>query len=114
MLADVTGLDAALRGVVRDPAGKYPVRASDDVLAVTHYVRAALVRAAHEADVSGYVTTSDSSPAAVERLRDRGALGGVRTIDPGAAVVRARLAGPDGVVSDACEIALSRWYGAAA
>ena len=114
VLADVTGLDAALRGVVRDAAGKYPIRVSDDVLGTVHYVRAALVRAAHDADVGGYVTTSDSSPAAVERLRDRGALGGVRTIDPGQAVVRARLAGADGVVSPACEIALSRWYGAVA
>ena len=114
VLADVTGLDVALRGVVRDAAGRFPVRLDDDVLAVTHYVKAALVRAAYEADVSGYATTSDSSPAAVERLRDRGALGGVRTIDPGESVVRARLAGPDGVVSAACELAIGRWYGAAA
>ena len=112
VLADVTPIDAALRGVVRDAAGKYPVRLSDEVLAVTHYARAALVRAAHDADVSGYVTTSDSSPEAVERLRDRGALGGVKTISANEARVRARLADPNtGRLSAACEEAIARWFG---
>ena len=69
--------------------------------------------------LNGWATTSNSSPVAVERLRERivsgggaGAVGRVVTVDPGESVARSRLADPDtGEVSDECNRAVRRWYG---
>ena len=111
ILADVTALWAAIGGYQRDANGLYPERRGDDAaLEAARYLKAALVGFAARRGLSGIVTTSDSSPEAVERLREQGATAGVRTIDPGEAVVRRRLAGPDGQLSGACEQAVQRWY----
>ncbi len=107
--ADLTAIWAALYGYTRGPDGRYPERSTTEA-AVAAYVKAAIVRHAAREGLSGVVTTSDSSPAAVERLREQGATGQVRTIDPGEPVVRQRLSGPDGDVSPACETAIRRWY----
>ena len=111
ILADTTALWAAIKGVERDANGLYPERSGDDpALSAARYLKVALVAFAAREALSGIVTTSDSSPAAVERLREQGATAGVRTIDPGEAVVRRRLAGDDGQLSSQCEQAVSRWY----
>ena len=111
ILADVTALWAAIKGVERDSNGLYPERRGDDpALEAARYLKAALVGFAARQGLSGIVTTSSSSPEAVERLREQGATAGVRTVDPGEAVVRRRLAGPDGQLSGACEQAVQRWY----
>ena len=116
VVIDFTRLYVALAGVERGPDGKFPVREDGDPrLALTEYVRLTAIRQAAERELSGYVTTSDGRPEAVERLQAAGATGGVETIDPGEAVVRARLADPvSGEVSDPCRKAVDRWYGGGA
>ena len=110
--ADVTALWAAVTGAQRGADGRYPVRADDDQgLEIARYLKATLISFAAKRGLSGVATTSDSSPEAVERLREQGATGPVRTVDPGESVVRRRLAGPDGQLSGACESAVQRWYG---
>ena len=111
--ADLTALWAALYGYERGADGRYPERTATEA-ALAAYLKAAVVRYASRDGLAGVVTTSSSSPEAVERLREAGATAGVRTVDPGEDVVRRRLAGPDGTLSAACEIAVSRWYGTAA
>ena len=111
ILADVTALWAAISGAERDADGLFPERRGDDpALEAARYMKAALVGFAARRGLRGIVTTSDSSPEAVERLREQGATAGVRTVDPGEAVVRRRLAAPDGQLSPACEQAVGRWY----
>ena len=47
----------------------------------------------------------------MERIREQGATGAARTIDPGEQVVRRRLADPDtGELDPECDRALLRWY----
>lgn len=109
--ADLTALWVALTGAERGPDGRYPERSGDDpALALALYLKAAAVRYAAREGLRGWVTTSSSSPEAVERLREQGASGPVRTVDPGEQTVRRRLAGPDGELSAACEQAIGRWY----
>ncbi len=109
--ADVTALWAALLGLERGPNGKYPERPdADPVLGLATYLKAAAVAYAAREGLTGWVTTSDSRPEAVERLRARGATGEVQTVDPGEDVVRRRLANADGQLSPACEQAVKRWY----
>lgn len=107
--ADLTALWAALFGRERGPDGRYPER-SESEAQVAAYVQAAVVAFAARQGLTGWATTSDSSPEAVERLRERGATGPVRTVDPGEAVVRRRLAGDEGQLSPQCEAAVRRWY----
>ena len=120
LLFDVTAIWVALLGLERDGNGRYPVRlASDPGLRMALYLRAVGVRYAAENGLNGWATTSNSSPVAVERLRERivsgggaGAVGRVVTVDPGESVARSRLADPDtGEVSDECNRAVRRWYG---
>ena len=107
--ADLTAIWVALYGYERGPDGRYPER-SDDEAAVASYIKAAVVAFAARRGLTGWATTSSASPEAVERLREQGATGPVRTVDPGEETVRRRLAGPDGTVSPACEQAIARWY----
>ena len=121
LLFDVTALWVALLGLERDPiTGLYPVRlASDPGLRMALYLKSTAIRFAAENGLNGWATTSNSSPVAVERLRERiisgggaGAVGQVVTVDPGRSEVLARLADPDtGEVSDECNRAVRRWYG---
>ena len=113
VLSDVTMLWVALSGVTRGPDGKYPVRSDDDVaLGVALYTQAVAVRRALEEGARVGVTTSRAGM--VEKWRAvadaAGAAFSVRTVDPGEATVRARLAGPDGTLSVECEKAIARWY----
>ena len=120
LIIDVTVLWAALLGLERDGNGRYPVRlASDPGLRMALYLKSTAIRFAAENGISGWATTSSSSPDALERLRERivsgggaGAVGRVVTVDPGESVARSRLADPDtGEVSDECNRAVRRWYG---
>lgn len=112
VVVDLTAIWAALRGFDRDDDGRYPVRTDDDpALDLAVYLKATAVRYAARQGLDGIVTTSSSSPEAVERLREQGATAGVETIDPGEQVARERLIGADGDLSPECEKALARWYG---
>lgn len=113
VVIDYSRIFHALTGVERGPDGKYPVRHDGDPrLALAEYVRMVAIRQASERELSGYVTTSDGRPEAVERLQAAGASGPVETVDPGEAVVRARLADAvTGALSPQCEVAIGRWYG---
>ncbi|MCY3845691.1 MAG: hypothetical protein OXH69_19370 [Acidobacteria bacterium] len=112
VVIDFTRLYVALAGVERGPDGKYPVRDDGDVrLALAAWLQLAAIRQAARRELDGYTTTSDSRPEAVERLLAAGATGEVVTIDPGRAVVTARLSDPaTGALSPQCEAALGRWY----
>ncbi len=113
VVIDFSRLYVALSGVERGPDGRYPVRQSGDPrLALSEYMRLTAIREASQRELSGYVTTSDSRPEAVERLQSAGADGPVETIDPGEATVRARLANAaTGELSAECAQAMARWFG---
>ena len=115
VLADYTALWAATRGIERDNEGKYPVRQDSDPAVRTGlvpWVRAAVVRQALRVGLRVAVTSGTPRTAVKwsQIAREEDALFSLRTIDPGEAVVRQRLA-VDGVVSSECEAAVNRWYG---
>ena len=116
VLADFTAIFAAVSGVTRGPDGRYPIRTDDDpLIPLAAWVKAAIVRQAAARGLRGYVTTSDGSAGELARLREVGASDvGAITIDPGRAVVEARLADAEtGQLHPQCSAALSRWYGPA-
>ena len=111
LLIDFTAIYVALAGVTRGPDGKYPIRESHDpLLGIVSAIKAFAIAEAARRELGGFVTTSSSAPGEVERLRRLGADGPVTTIDPGEQIVRARLAGDDGELSEQCRLALARWY----
>ena len=114
VLADTTALWVALSGVQRGPGGRYPVRQDDDpALAVALYVQTVSARRGLEDGADVAVTTSRrGQETRWRRVADStGTQFVVRTVDPGEDVVRARLAEPDGQLSDPCAKAVARWYG---
>ena len=113
VLIDYTRIYVALAGVERGPDGRYPVREDGDrLLPVVAAIKTYAIREAARRELPGYVTTSDSRPEEIEKLRAAGATGPVETIDLGEQVVRARLADPkSGQLSAECLKALGRWYG---
>ena len=114
-MVDFQSLYAALLQLVRLPNGRYPERdpADDYALAATEYLRRAAITAAQERELYTIVTNSDGSPERRQQLL--GLLGDDATevvLDPGRAVVEARLANTvTGVLSDQCRTAINRWYG---
>lgn len=115
LLIDFTALYAALSGVERDGEGKYPVRSdTDPLLPLVHAVRAIAVaeglrRGFRLLRTSSARDDEDRDRATAER---HGAEYRQIVIDPGREVVAARLADPEtGELSQACSVALSRWYG---
>ena len=113
LMADLTAIYVALKGIERGADGKYPIREnSDPVLQVANYVRSVVVRNALDSDLNVAVSTGTPNMAVKwsEVAAERGASFSVQTIDPGIETVRERLA-VDGVLSDQCESAIGRWYG---
>ena len=114
LFLDVTSIWAAIRGLERDPeTGLYPVREDDDPgLRTALYLRSTAVRFASENGIDGWATTSNSSPEAVERLRDRGAVGEVVSLDGFTEdEIEARLADKKTKrVSRQCRRAMKRWF----
>ena len=114
VLLDVTALWATISGAVRGPDGRYPPRSDDDPsLAAALYVQAAGARFALEQGARVGVTTSRRAQEArwAEIARAAGVEINIREVDPGEAVVRARLSDPEtGVLSGPCERAIGRWY----
>ena len=114
VVADVTPLWAALRGVERGPDGKFPVRADDDpALPLARYLQAAAVREGLREGRNVVVTTSrrGQAPRWQAVAAETGDELTVRTLDVDRATIAARLAGPGGELSPACQAAMARWFG---
>ena len=111
-IADFQSVYVALTGDARGPDGRYPLR-NDTLLPLTEYVRRAIITGAVVRDISIIGTNSDGDPGRRETMLARlGAGATERIVDPGRAVVSARLADPEtSVLSDECEAAINRWYG---
>ena len=112
--SDVTAIWSALSGASRGPDGRYPVRLDDDpALLLARYLQRVAVRQALQEGADVAVTTSQRNQA--QRWRqladDAGVPFFLRTLDPGRAVVAARLADDDGELSAACSQAIESWYG---
>ena len=103
-------LYAALTGDVRDPdTGRYPDR-DPDLLPLVEYTRRAAITGATQKQITVVASNSDGDP--VRRSFLLALLGiGARelVVDPGRAVVEARLA-IDGDLSGECSAAVNRWY----
>ena len=116
VIADLTQLHVALKALERDPAtGKYPVRKADDkALALAAYLRRTTVRQALRTGLNVVVTSGTPGlEGEYEAIaREAGTTFQVMTDDPGRSVVSERLAGAGGTLSDECQNALNRWYGA--
>ncbi|MDE0474959.1 MAG: AAA family ATPase [Gammaproteobacteria bacterium] len=114
VVADVTRTWAAVGGYERDEDGKYPVREDDDpALFIARYLQVVTVRQALQADVDVAVTASSRGQAAkwIEIADETGKRTLIRTVDPGEATVRRRLADVFGSpLSAECDRAVRRWY----
>lgn len=115
VVADLTGIWAALTLAERDAGGMLPIRrAEDPAVVVAAHARKVAARRALDEGLRVVVTVSAPDREAEWReVADRaGARFRARTIDPGEDVVRSRLArqGEAGL-SDECEKAVRRWYG---
>ena len=110
--ADFQSLVVALLQLERGADGNYPVR-PEWVLPLAEYLRRAVIGAAADRDIDVIGTNSDGDAGRRAFLLSRmGPEAVERVVDPGRAVVAARLANPEtGVVSAACDAAMRRWYG---
>ena len=118
VVADLTALWVAMRGVRRNSDGRYPVRDDDDptiTAGLAAYMRAVVVREGLRQGLDVAVTsgTPDTAVKWSEVARENETPFSVQTVDPGEAVVRQRLAafGEDGELLAECEQAIGRWYG---
>ena len=111
VIADFSAIYAALTLARRDADGKYPDRPTPDpLLPLTESIRQRTILTAVDRDIGVVATNSDGR--ADRRAYLLGLLGPgavERVVDPGRAVVSARLAGPTGL-SEACAAAVDRWY----
>ena len=97
-VADFQTIFAALSLVERGSDGRYPLRhAHDDLLPLTEYVRRAVITGAVQRGLGLIVTNSDGD---LDRrqflLSQMGEGAAERIVDPGEAIVKARLADPHG------------------
>ena len=111
VIADFQAVYAALTGVLRGPDGRYPLR-DDRLLPLTEYIRRAIITGAVNRDISIVATNSDGSHGRRAFLLEQlGEGASERIVDPGRAIVAARLSDPTtGELSSECDAAISRWY----
>ena len=110
---DFQTLYSAVLLIERLEDGRYPQREPQHQFAypLVEYLRRAALTAARDREIEVVLTNSDSDPA--RRATLLGLLKpGARevVIDPGRAVVVERLSDADGVLSDQCADAVSRWF----
>ncbi len=112
VIADFQLVYRALTDVERGRDGHYPLR-DDRLLPLTEYMRRAVITGAIGRDIDVIATNSDGDPARREfLLAQLGDGASERIVDPGRAVVAARLADPQtGDLSPECDAAIGRWYG---
>ena len=110
VLVDFQSIYASLTGDVRGPDGRYPLR-NDQLLPLVEYLRRAAITVARERGIAIVATNSDGDPDRRAFLLGMLGAGAIeRIVDPGRAVVEARLS-EDGELSDECSQVISRWYG---
>ena len=111
-IADFQAVYAALTGDLRGPDGRYPLR-DERLLPLTEYVRRAIITGAITREIDVIATNSDGDPARRAFLLGQlGAGATERIVDPGRAIVAARLSDPaTGELSGECDAAIGRWYG---
>ena len=110
-VADFQAIYAALTLVQRDRNGRYPLR-DDRLLPLVEYTRRAIIGGAVARDIDIVATNSDGDQ---ERraflLASLGAGAVEQVVDPGRAIVEARLSDPaTGELSIECNGAIERWY----
>ena len=113
VILDFQSLYAAMLGIERLANGRYPERLQQHeyIMPTVEYVRRAGITAAVNRELDPIVTNSDSRPERRNTLLSLLGPGATeQVVDPGIEIVRARLAGPDGLVSEQCNQAISRWY----
>ena len=110
--ADFQSIVAALLLHERGPDGRFPLRPSF-VLPLAEAVRQSIISLATAREIRLVISNSDGDPERRRVLLQRLGVGATeRIVDPGEAVVRARLSDPiTGVLSDDCEQAIARWFG---
>ena len=110
--ADFQSVVAALLLQERGPNGKYPLR-PNWVLGLAEHVRRAIIDGATQRQIGLIITNSDGNPARRAALLDMLGPGATeRIINPGEAVVRARLSDEvSGELGPDCEQAIARWFG---
>lgn len=110
--ADFQSIVAALLLLERDSDGRYPPR-PEWVLPMAEYVRRSVITGARNAEIDIVATNSDGDPERRRFLLEKlGPDSKELVIDPGEAIVTARLASPrTGRLSDDCAKAIGRWYG---
>ena len=113
VIADFQSLFVALTGVVRGPDGKYPNRDQfANLLPMVETLRRTIIDQAVEREIGVIATNSDGSPERREALLERLGAGSIeRIVDPGRAIVEARLSDSlTGELSQECSQAIGRWY----
>ena len=114
ILVEFQEILAFLLGLRRDPTtNRYPERRPQDAYAIplAAAIRRFTIVEAVEEDIFTIASNSDGDPgrrAGLLRILGPGAV--ERIIDPGYDVIRERLS-VDGVLSEQCAQAASRWYG---
>ena len=115
IVADLTQLWAAMTGAERGPDGKYPIRLDTDPVINTGmatYIRNVVVRQGLDSGLSVAVTSG--TPGKEVQFAEIAASANAPfthyRIDPGEAVVRARLADAYGSLDPECDKAINRWY----
>ena len=114
VVADFQAILSALLLLLRDDTtGRYPPRLDSQAYALplAEYIRRAIMTVAIQDDVELIVTNSDGSPQRREFLLSQMPGAVERIVDPGKAVVSARLADASGLLSPQCSEAIARWYG---
>ena len=109
--ADFQAIVAALLLLQRGSDGRYPER-PDWVLPIAEYTRRGVITGAVARGLGLVVTNSDGDLDRRQFLISQMGEGATeRIVDPGEAIVRARLADPfDGALSAECDAAIGRWY----
>ena len=114
VVADFQSILVALTLLERLPNGRYPERNPRDaawLLPMTEYLRQTVITIAAEREIDLVATNSDGSPERRALLLNRLGPGATeRILDPGIDVVTERLS-VEGVLTDECGKAISRWYG---
>ena len=110
--ADFQSVVSALLLHERGPDGRFPLR-PDFVLPLAEAVRQSIISLATAREIRIIITNSDGDPARRAALLQRLGVGATeRIVDPGEAIVRARLSDlVSGELSDPCAGAINRWYG---